>query len=486
MNFKFNKYYLILILFFLVILIFRFNNVLNYNSYWGYDGAKHMEYIDSIEDKYRLPTFTENYLAWHEPLYYFIFAIFGFIYKFITSSNNFILMIKFLQILTAFLDVIFLFIFYKTLSLLTDNKSVKLITLLTIGFFTPLILINNYLTNELFLYWLIILCFYFIVKFDKTGWNYQKIILVSILSGLTLLTKLSAIIFIVAFIIWFLYQTIYYKKHPNTDVISAEAGIQETEFAKKTFFRDTKHTSKHVANHRFLFVFLAIVFVINLPWQIYRAKNLGGVLTINNYELLQEQKISQIKDISNKFWFNFDNQIFNNPFWATGKKSFWSITFAQTFVDYDNIGGNVDFNNAQKQVKTGNGRYLSTKTFNWAKIALKNGFLMLLIMLIGYFVEIKALIKNKLKPDINLLFNLFIIGSFFALIFNVLKNPFIERGTLKLIFIISAFPWLFFLSYKNLNVFLQNKKLKLIWLFILVVVIFYSFLSLKINWVVNY
>lgn len=450
---KNNIYKIFLILFFLIIIFFRFNNVLNYNSYWGYDGAKHMEYIDSIEDKYRLPTFTENYLAWHEPLYYFVFAVFGFIYKFITNSNNFILMIKSLQILTAFLDVIFLFIFYKTLSLLTENKSLKLLTLLTTGFFTPLILINNYLTNELFLYWLIILCFYFIVKFDKTGWNYQKIILVAFLSSLALLTKLSAIIFIFCFIIWFLYQTIYFKT--------------------KIYYK-------------YLLLFIGLVFIINLPWQIYRAKNLGGIFTINNYELLQEQEIPQTKDITNKFWFNFDTHIFNNPFWQTGRNSFWSIIFSQTFIDYDNIGGNVDLNNVQKQVKTGNGRYLSFKTFNWAKIALKNGFLMLLVVLFGYALEIKNSFKNKFIPDVNLFLNLFISASFLALIFNVLRNPFIERGTLKLIFIVSALPWFFFLSYKNLNSFLRNKKLKFIWLFIILLVVFYSFLSLKINWVTNY
>ncbi len=448
---KHKKYFfLLIILLFIVIIFFRFNNALNYNSYWGYDGGAHLDYTTTIINEYRLPTFTENYLAWHEPLYYFILAIFGAIYKLISGTINNAEMFKFLQILSAFFDVFFLFIFYKFLSLLTEKKSVKLLSLLTLGFFTPLILINNYLTNELFLYWLIILCFYFIVKFDKVGWNYQKIILIAILSGLALLTKLSAIIFIFCFIVWFFYQTIYFKT--------------------KIYYK-------------YLLLFIGLVFIINLPWQIYRAKNLGGIFTINNYELLQEQEIPQTKDITNKFWFNFDTHIFNNPFWQTGRNSFWSIIFSQTFIDYDNIGGNVDLNNVQKQVKTGNGRYLSFKTFNWAKIALKNGFLMLLVVLFGYALEIKNSFKNKFIPDVNLFLNLFISASFLALIFNVLRNPFIERGTLKLIFIVSALPWFFFLSYQNINNFLQNKKLKFLWLLILVIVVFYSFLALKINWV---
>lgn len=449
-----NKIYKITIfIFFLLLFIFRFNNALNYNSYWGYDGAKHMEYIDAIEDKHRLPTFGENYLAWHEPLYYFVFAVLGFIYKFISGNNDFVLMIKFLQIITACLDVVFLFIFYQTIGYLTKSKLVKSATLLSVGFFTPLIMVNNYLTNELFLFWLIILCFYFIVKFQQVGWNYKKIILIAILSGLTLLTKISALIFVFSLSVWFLYQAFYFK-------------------------------NKKFVSYLGLIVF--IVFILNLPWQIYRAKNFGGVFTINNYELLQKEKLLQSKDIPDNFFFNFDFEIFKNPFWQTGRNSFWSIVFAELFVDYDNIGGNVDLNNIQKQITTGNGRYISTKKFILSDLVLKNGILMLFILIIGYLTEIKKIIKEKFKPNIQLLLALFIAFSFTALVYNVLKNPFIERGTLKVIFILSIWPWLFFLGYKNIDDILQNKKLKYLWIFIGSIIVVYSYLSLNINWVPNY
>ncbi|PIP29436.1 hypothetical protein COX27_01395 [Candidatus Kuenenbacteria bacterium CG23_combo_of_CG06-09_8_20_14_all_36_9] len=453
---KINKtkiYKTVIFIFFALLFIFRLNNALNYNSYWGYDGAKHMEYIDTIEDKHRLPTFGENYLAWHEPLYYFIFAILGFIYKFISGNNDFILMIKFLQIITACLDVVFLFIFYKTIGYLTKSKFVKLATLLSVGFFTPLIIVNNYLTNELFLFWLIILCFYFIVKFEMIGWNYSKIILLSILSALALLTKLSALIFISSLIIWFFYQAIYFKKN--------------------MYFK-------------YLLLFIGIVFVLNLPWQIYRAKNFGGVLTINNYEFLQKNKLSKAKDIPDNFFFNFNFDIFKNPFWQTSRSSFWSIIFAQLLVDYDNIGGNVDLNNLRQEIMTGNGRYICNKIFSFAKFNLVLGIFFILTLLFGYFSEIIKIIKNKLYPDIYSFLVIFVTMSFLGLIYNVIKNPFIERGTLKIIFILSSWPWLFFLGYKNIDDILQNKKLKYWWIFIGLIIVVYSYVSLNINWVSNY
>src|SRR3989344_8718569 len=85
------------------------------------------------------------------------------------------------------------------------------------------------------------------------GWNYSKIILLSILSALALLTKLSALIFISSLIIWFFYQAIYFKKN--------------------MYFK-------------YLLLFIGIVFVLNLPWQIYRAKNFGGAAIFNNFGYL--------------------------------------------------------------------------------------------------------------------------------------------------------------------------------------------------------
>lgn len=449
-----NKIYIIfLIVFFAFVLFFRINNALNYNCYWGYDGAKHIEYIDTIEGQHRLPTFEENYLAWHEPLYYGVFAVFGSIYKFISSNNDFMPMIKFLQIVTAILDVFFLFVFYKILNLLTKNKLIKLATLFSVAFFTPLIIVNNYLTNELFLYWLTILTLYFIIKSEKTFWNYKRIIGVGFLMALMMLTKLSALVFIACFFIYFLYKYFYFKK------------------AKIL---------------KYLLLLFLIIFVLNLPWQIYRAKNFGGVFTVNNYELLQNEKLPQIKDIPNNFFINFNFEIFKNPFWQSGRNSFWSIVFAQLFVDYDNIGGNVDLNNNQMELITGNGRFISLNKFILSRMILSISITLFVILIIGYISEIIEFIKRKFKPDIKFLFLLFITSSFVALIYNVFKNPFIERGTLKVIFILSIWPLLFFLGYKNLDEMLTKNKLKYLWVFICLIIIAYSYLSLKINWVPKY
>jgi len=91
-----------------------------------------------------------------------------------------------------------------------------------------------------------------------------------------------------------------------------------------------------------------------------------------------------------------------------------------------------------------------------------------------------------LYPDIYSFLVIFVTMSFLGLIYNVIKNPFIERGTLKIIFILSSWPWLFFLGYKNIDDILQNKKLKYWWIFIGLIIVVYSYVSLNINWVSNY
>ncbi|MBU4360957.1 hypothetical protein KKA66_03885 [Patescibacteria group bacterium] len=469
---KKNKIYtLILIFIFSILFIFRLNNAINYNCYWGYDGAKHIEYIDSIEDKLRLPSFNENYLAWHAPFYYFALAIPVKIYHAFNIDADFFTRINFLQILSAFLDILFLYIFYKTLKLLTKNKFVQLSTLLGVGFFTPLIMVNNYLTNEIGLFWLTILIFYFLVKIESpllfkegsrgwlikkrgrdtnTGWNYKKAFWLGILLALALLTKLSALILILAILIWLLYKAIYLK------------------------------------NKKFIYYVLIIFFVIfclNLPWQIYRAQNFGQALTINNYENIKQTELKQKPDISKKFFLNFDFNIFNNPFWQSGRNSMWSMVYAQLFVDYDNIGGNVDLNNLQKQIQTGNFRFVNLEKFQYSILMLYFGVLMFLIFIFGYLKQIYNWIKNKFKPDINFFLLVFITGSLVALIYNVIQYPFIERGTLKVIFILSAWPWLFYLGFKNLAQILEKYKLKFLYSIIFILLISYAFLSLKINWV---
>gem|GEM_PF-1799151 len=483
-----NKIYILILIFiFLILFIFQLNNAINYNCYWGYDGAKHIEYIDTIEDQNRLPSFNENYLAWHAPFYYFALALPSKIYHFFNSQADFFSRVKFLQILSAVLDIFFLFIFYKTLKLLTKNKFVQLTTLLGVGFFTPLIMINNYLTNELGLFWLVILIFYFVVKIEslpifkgeikrglinkikkninhpspffkrrgdfETGWNYKKAVLIGVLLSLALLTKLSALILILAILFWLIFKAFYFK------------------------------------NKKFLYYILIILFVIfclNLPWQIYRFQNFNKILTVNNYENLKQNELKQQPDISKKFFLNFDFEIFTNPFWQSGRSSIWSMIFSQTMIDYDNIGGNVDLNNLQKQIQTGNFRFVSFDKFTYSILMLYFGILIFLLFAFGYLKQIYNFIKNKFKPDINLLFLIFITGSFLALIFNVIKYPFIERGTLKVIFILSAFPFLFYLVFNNLAEILQKYKLKFLWIIIFVLIIFYIFLSLKTNWVVGF
>ena len=73
MNIKKNIFYLFLFSFVVIIFfIIRFNNLNLYNTMSADDGGGHIIYTESLLNKNRLPTLNETYLAWHEPVYYYI------------------------------------------------------------------------------------------------------------------------------------------------------------------------------------------------------------------------------------------------------------------------------------------------------------------------------------------------------------------------------------------------------------------------------
>ncbi len=50
----------------------RLQNIKSYNTYWADDGGGHITYTETILYENRLASLDETYLAWHEPLYYYI------------------------------------------------------------------------------------------------------------------------------------------------------------------------------------------------------------------------------------------------------------------------------------------------------------------------------------------------------------------------------------------------------------------------------
>jgi hypothetical protein len=108
--FKKHKFNILIIGFFLFLIFFRLHNAINFNPYWGYDGGAHLEYIKTVMEHWRVPTMAENYLGWHEPLFYFFYAVLGKIAGAFCDNNFLTCTVRSLQIISALLGVVIVFL----------------------------------------------------------------------------------------------------------------------------------------------------------------------------------------------------------------------------------------------------------------------------------------------------------------------------------------------------------------------------------------
>ena len=89
----FKRYYgIIIIIFFLLLLFYRIYNSWHFNPYWGYDGGEHINYLFSLIKYNLIPSIDVNTIAWHEPLYYFIFWPVGKIIYLLFNGNELIIL----------------------------------------------------------------------------------------------------------------------------------------------------------------------------------------------------------------------------------------------------------------------------------------------------------------------------------------------------------------------------------------------------------
>jgi 4-amino-4-deoxy-L-arabinose transferase-like glycosyltransferase len=445
---KKNLYKIVLFLFFIFLIFFRLHNADVFNSYWGYDGGGHVEYIQQIYEEDRLPNMEENYLAWHEPAFYFSYSTIGKIFNLVYPSD-FSVVIKFLQIFSAMLGVLMIWLVYKIAQQFSKNKNVWLVAVFSSGLLSVITETTNYLTNELLLAFLIILLFYYFIRFSKKGWNFKRVLVISILSGIALLTKLSALIFILSILIWFIYRSMYTRK------------LKWLGYA---------------------ILVVAVSVLIYSPWAIFKQKNIGSFYSINVYE----DSLSESRELNSDFFYRLNPQVFNNPFWMTSNNSFCAVIFADTFSDYYSISNNLDKNMSlpdNQKLWVDSGNFVTHLKYRLSILLLYFSIFYIFIFFAGVIGLCWQLIKKKLKPGINLFVLIFIVGSFLALMYNVFSFPFLERGTLKASFILSVWPILMVISYSWLGQVLKRFKLSFLWIPIWFLILIWCSLSVVINWI---
>ncbi len=225
---------------------------MTFNPYWGYDGGGHIDYIFSLAQDSRFPVYGENDVAWHEPLYYFGMAAVAKVALLFSSSEKFILQI--LSLIQGFLSLgitaLLGYFFWRV----SKNAWIAILTTILATTLPAFTKASTMLTNELLNYGFItLLLTYYVHLSELTKLNKKHALLLGMIAGLALLTKITAVIPV---ILIFIFLTVQLLK------------AQGARFAGM-----------------FLVVALIPILILEMPWQAYRSTFLERQ-TINNPSLL--------------------------------------------------------------------------------------------------------------------------------------------------------------------------------------------------------
>lgn len=316
------------------------------------------------------PSTVSNYIAWHEPLYYLLMAP---VWKLFGS-------LKALSFVQACLSLGVAWLSWLIIGKLTEKTWVRFASFMTWNLLPPVFLASTFVTNELLNYFFILLMLYLGLSEKSQGKIYQ----IAVICGLAVLTKITAIVAIGALLL---------------------------------SWRDLRKSV----------VILAITAVFYAPWLMHR-----GQLSVNNTEYLPPAPLTLDSRLA--FFFKFDTDIFQFPFWYSGGRGFWSMIYADTFWDYYSMMKNPDMLAqlpVDQRIPTDHNGGVTTsyklKATSWLPLL---AIPLAIVMLLGAF----QLLKNPLALP-----TLISGGLFAALLYFSYRYPFYDKGIVKSIFIGPAF-----------------------------------------------
>jgi len=217
-----------------------------------------------------------------------------------------------------------------------------------------------------------------------------------------------------------------------------------------------------------------IIFFLSLflysPWLVYKKVVFDNVLTINNYEVQSSERMDK------KFFINWDISIMRDPFWSSGKKSFLSMFIVSSLVDYDNIFQNY-YNLSDKKIQTDNTRYINYNRWVESLVYFWWSIPLVFISIFGLIIFIWNVVKDNFIDKRFFLFIL-LFGLFSSLVYNVYRYPFVERGTLKSLFILVFFPILFLLGFEELSKIKLKKISYILFIAYMIFWLVFSFLNI--------
>ncbi|OGH92412.1 MAG: hypothetical protein A2479_00410 [Candidatus Magasanikbacteria bacterium RIFOXYC2_FULL_39_8] len=433
-------------IFLAILSIIYIRNIFYYETYWAYDGGAHVNYIFTIIDEGRLPTPEENYLAWHEPLFYVISALQA--NTFLTLGFSREAVIYMIQFSSAFIGLWFVAGAEGLSYIVTKKKDVSLFVMIFVGLLYVVSSTSRYITNELFFHaltlWWLILFFYWRMH-THSFWNWKRWLVLVLGLSILVWVKLTAWVVVLAIIVWLIIYSLTHRYWRGLLI----AG----------------------------FIFI-VVGVLYSPWLIHKYKVYGTAFTINSYEIEKDTHMTR------KFFVRWNSDVLDYPIWDSSKNSFWSMFLASTFVDYDNVFENYESSQYEqgKFFKTSNERAVSTKSVAKQTILLWFSLPYILFFVIGGFVWLVQMARSRFKNN-DLLLGILAAGFFASLVYNVWQYPFLDRGTMKTIFILVFFPLVALLSVGSLQCIVEKWKYKtvmyaLFWGYVVV----WSVLSVNVIW----
>lgn len=434
--------YIILGIFLFLGLYLRLHNLGIYQTFWADDGGGHIKYMETIYYEHRLPSMTETYLAWHEPLYYVLLTPWQKLADLFGANS-----LAWATSFNILIYSIFLFLVWKISRLFYKNTLVSVATLSLFSVLFIGVKLSAYINNELLAQTYILWLIYLFIKLDLlSAKKYKQVLFWASLLAIGLWIKLTVLVVLLAAVIFL--------------------GI---------LFWSRKYLWKYIL------IVIMVPVILNIPWLVYKKNNFGTYFTINIYDDKPRQSV-----VRSEAWHyigSFNRKIFGEyPYWYSQPQSYFSILLSDSFGDYYNL-----FNNAaqierlplSEKILVGNGRYTTPQHWQ-AMVNINNlALIFFLIWFVGFVLFLYKFIKEK-NPwrDYYIFYLLVLFGGWAALLYQNLRLPYLEAGVLKGHFIYYTYPLFVILAYSAWASFVKKKIF--IYLIFFFPIILYIFLGWRI------
>jgi len=394
----------------LLFLSFQIHQLLSFNPYWGYDGGAHVQILETLLFQFRFPTLAENYLAWHEPLYYLVLVGVGFLG----------IPFWFSHLIIVFAIDALVFMLFRRMGLGWIRSLFGTFAILSLPAFLE---VGMFYTNEALNYvFLLVIMHCALTLWRESTWQWKSSLFFGLCVGFGVVTKITAAVafgVVAILLIVKMIQTRIWKY--GLTILGA----------------------------------IVITMICYAPWYMVRSAGLAQA-SINNYDMLPAREL--VWDERMTFMIRFDSDIFRFPFWYSGGTGFWSMIYADTVSDYLGLFENQDRKNSLTEDRristTHNGNSVSAYRKPFATLAMRFGFIPVGVMLVGVGYSIFSLLSKKHRIDRSVSIvstqqsapmseTLIVLGFFsaflLALMYYAYRYPYYDQGVVKSIFIAPAF-----------------------------------------------